>query len=106
MATNPIRIFVVLDAGVDRDALDGALPPTTDVHLVGIADSLDAVEAGHHATADVLVVACAGPSERALLVIDSTKMSTFLVNEASRLAEACREELRRFTLGDGVSPDN
>jgi hypothetical protein len=41
-----------------------------------------------------------------LLVIDSTKMSTFLVNEASRLAEASREELRRFTLGDGVSPDN
>ena len=41
-----------------------------------------------------------------LLVIDSTKMSTFLVNEARRLADACAEELRRFTLGDGVSPDN
>jgi len=41
-----------------------------------------------------------------LLVIDSTKMSTFLVNEARRLADACNDELRRFTLGDGVSPDN
>lgn len=41
-----------------------------------------------------------------LLVIDSTKMSTFLVNEARRLADACAEELRRFTLGDGISPDN
>jgi len=41
-----------------------------------------------------------------LLIIDSTKMSSFLVNEAKRLAEACHEELRRFTLGDGVSPDN
>jgi hypothetical protein len=41
-----------------------------------------------------------------LLVIDSTKMSSFLVNEARRLADACTEELRRFTLGDGVSPDN
>lgn len=41
-----------------------------------------------------------------LLVIDSTKMSSFLVNEARRLADACAEELRRFTLGDGVSPDN
>ena len=41
-----------------------------------------------------------------LLIIDSTKMSTFLVNEARRLAAACDEELRRFTLGDGVSPDN
>jgi hypothetical protein len=41
-----------------------------------------------------------------LLLTDSTKMSAFLVNEARRLADACREELRRFTLGDGVSPDN
>lgn len=40
-----------------------------------------------------------------LLVIDSTKMTTFLVNEARRLAEACADELRRFTLGDGVTPD-
>ena len=41
-----------------------------------------------------------------LLITDSTKMSTFLVSEARRLAEACDEELRRFTLGDGVSRDN
>jgi hypothetical protein len=41
-----------------------------------------------------------------LLIVDSTKMSSFLVNEARRLAEACAEELRRFTLGDGVSADN
>ncbi len=40
-----------------------------------------------------------------LLVIDSTKMSSFLVNEARRLTEACAEALRSFTLGDGVSPD-
>jgi len=41
-----------------------------------------------------------------LLVIDSTKMSTFLINEARRLAEACAEDQRRFTLGDGTSTDN
>ena len=41
-----------------------------------------------------------------LLLVDSSKMSSFLVNEARRLSEACTEELRRFTLGDGVSPDN
>jgi hypothetical protein len=41
-----------------------------------------------------------------LLIIDSTKMSSFLVAEGRRLAEACAEELRRFTLGDGVSRDN
>jgi hypothetical protein len=41
-----------------------------------------------------------------LLVTDSSKMSAFFVGEARRLATACEEELRRFTLGDGVSPDN
>jgi hypothetical protein len=41
-----------------------------------------------------------------LLVIDSTKMSAFLVNEATRLAQSCDDELRRFTLGDGTSTDN
>lgn len=41
-----------------------------------------------------------------LLIIDSTKMSSFLVAEGRRLADACADELRRFTLGDGISPDN
>jgi hypothetical protein len=41
-----------------------------------------------------------------LLIVDSSRMGAFLVGEARRLAEACDEELRRFTLGDGVSPDN
>ena len=41
-----------------------------------------------------------------LLIVDSTKMTGFLVAEAKRLAEACEEEQRRFTLGDGVTTDN
>lgn len=41
-----------------------------------------------------------------LLIVDSTKMDSFLVAEGRRAAEAAEEELRRFTLGDGVSPDN
>jgi hypothetical protein len=40
-----------------------------------------------------------------LLIVDSTKMSSFLVAEGRRLADACTEELRRFTLGDGISRD-
>jgi hypothetical protein len=40
-----------------------------------------------------------------LLVVDSQKMSAFLVNEAKRLAEACAAELRDFALGDGISRD-
>lgn len=41
-----------------------------------------------------------------LLIVDSTRMSAFLVAEARRAAEACEEELRRFTLGDGITTDN
>jgi hypothetical protein len=40
-----------------------------------------------------------------LLIVDSQKMSTFLVNEANRLVEACNAELRDFSLGDGISRD-
>ena len=41
-----------------------------------------------------------------LLITDSTKMTVFLVNEAVRLAQACDDELRQFTLGNGVSVDD
>ncbi len=41
-----------------------------------------------------------------LLIVDSTRMNAFLVAEARRAADACEEELRRFTLGDGITTDN
>ncbi|HEY7527013.1 MAG TPA: hypothetical protein VIA82_09315 [Candidatus Limnocylindria bacterium] len=41
-----------------------------------------------------------------LLIVDSSRMTAFLVAEAKRAADEANEELRRFTLGDGVSPDN
>jgi hypothetical protein len=37
---------------------------------------------------------------RTLLIVDSTKMTPFLVSQAQRLADACDAELRRFALGD------
>jgi hypothetical protein len=40
-----------------------------------------------------------------LLIVDSQKMSAFLVGEAKRLISACEDEQRRFVLGDGLSPD-
>lgn len=43
---------------------------------------------------------------RTLLIVDSTKMTPFLISQAQRLAEACDAELRRFTLGDGMTTDN
>ena len=41
-----------------------------------------------------------------LLIVDSTKMTPFLVSQANRLRDECDEELRRFSLGDGVTTDN
>jgi hypothetical protein len=41
-----------------------------------------------------------------LLIVDSSKMTPFLVAQARAAAEACDEELRRFTLGDGITTDN
>jgi hypothetical protein len=41
-----------------------------------------------------------------LLIVDSTKMTPFLVAQANRLRDECDEELRRFALGDGVTSDN
>ena len=41
-----------------------------------------------------------------LLIVDSTKMTPFLVAQANRLRDECNEELRRFALGDGVTTDN
>jgi hypothetical protein len=41
-----------------------------------------------------------------LMIVDSTKMTPFLVAQANRLKDECNEELRRFALGDGVTTDN
>ena len=41
-----------------------------------------------------------------LLMVDSTKMTPFLVSQANRLKDECDEELRRVSLGDGVTTDN
>ncbi len=41
-----------------------------------------------------------------LLIVDSTRMTPFLLAEARRYADACDEELRRFSLGDGRTTDN
>jgi hypothetical protein len=41
-----------------------------------------------------------------LLVVDSSKMAPFLVAQGRVAAQACEDELRRFTLGDGITTDN
>ena len=55
---------------------------------------------------DDRIVLDRGARGHTLLITDSTKMTPFLIAEVKRLLDACREEQRRFTLGDGISPDN
>lgn len=40
-----------------------------------------------------------------LMIVDSSRMTAFFVAEARKLVGACEDEQRRFTLGDGISPD-
>ena len=41
----------------------------------------------------------------ALIIVDSTKMTPFLVSEANRLVAACEAELRTFARDEGHGPD-
>ena len=49
-----------------------------------------------------------GRNERGhtLLIVDSTKMTPFLIGQANRLRDDAEEEMRRFALGDGITTDN
>jgi hypothetical protein len=40
-----------------------------------------------------------------LLIVDSSKMTPFLLAEVNRLVHSCEEELREFALGDGMTTD-
>jgi pilus assembly protein CpaE len=67
-----MKTLVALDAGVDRDAVSAALPD--EIHLLGIVDGLDeSWSVLQETAADLLIIACAGYSERALFLIDSSR---------------------------------
>jgi len=69
--SNPIRTFVALDAGVNKDDLERSLPRNPEIEVVGMVDGLeDAWVRLHETPNDLLVLACAGQSERVLSMID------------------------------------
>src|SRR3954454_20496426 len=69
---DPIRTFVVLDAGVSRSDVEAALPQNGEVDVVGLVTGIDDAWVRLHETAnDLLVVVCSGPSEPALTLIDN-----------------------------------
>jgi pilus assembly protein CpaE len=67
-----IRTLVAVDEEADRAMVQAALPTTAaDIQLVGVVDGLEESWATMQETAtDLLVVACAGHSDRVLFLID------------------------------------
>jgi len=70
--SDPIRTFVVIDAGVNKDDVSRALPSSEDVEIVGFVNGIDEAWVRLHETPnDLLVIACAGQSEPVLNLIDN-----------------------------------
>jgi pilus assembly protein CpaE len=66
-----IRALVALDADVDREVVQAALPSEPDIHIVGLVDGLDETWTTLQETStDLLVIATGGYSERALFLVD------------------------------------
>ena len=66
-----IRAFVAMDSGVDQNLVQSSLPSDSEIQIVGLVDGLEESWATLQETpADLLVVACAGYSDRALFLID------------------------------------
>jgi pilus assembly protein CpaE len=67
-----VRTLVALDEGVNRALVEAALPYDATFQIVGILEGLqEAWTTLEETQTDVLVIACAGHSERALLFIDN-----------------------------------
>jgi pilus assembly protein CpaE len=71
MMTERVKTLVALDGGVDRETVQAALPEGSDIHVVALVDGLEESWTALQETAiDLLVIACGGYSERALVFID------------------------------------
>ncbi|MGH3033364.1 MAG: hypothetical protein ACRDON_02265, partial [Gaiellaceae bacterium] len=69
--TRPIKVLVALDSGIDRDAVEASLPVDSEIQVVGLVDGLeDSWTTLQEVPTDLVAVACAGYSDRALYLID------------------------------------
>jgi pilus assembly protein CpaE len=69
--SDAIRALVALDKDVDREVVHAALPADSDIHVVGLVEGLEESWTALQATStDLLVVACAGYSDRALFFVE------------------------------------
>jgi len=68
--TEPIRALVALDREANREAVEAVLPRDTEIQIVGVVEGMDESWATLQETqTDLLIVGCAGYSDRALFFI-------------------------------------
>jgi pilus assembly protein CpaE len=66
-----IKTFVAVDTGVDREQVRAAIPDDREIAVVGLVDGLEeSWSTLQEASVDLLVVCCAGYSDRALFLIE------------------------------------
>ena len=69
--THATRTLVAVDEGVDMDALQSILPIDPEIQIVGVVDGLeDSWTTLQETPTDLIVVACADSSDRALFLVD------------------------------------
>src|SRR5919108_5796789 len=72
MPSRPVRALLAIEPGIDAEDVQASLPVDADFNVVGMVsgaeDALRTLREGH---ADMLLVACAGYSDRALLLLDA-----------------------------------
>jgi pilus assembly protein CpaE len=72
MSGGEIRTLVAVDSGVDTRTVEHAFPAGSAVHVTGVVEGLDrSWSVLEESSPDLLVVACAGYSERALYLIEA-----------------------------------
>src|SRR5829696_6402874 len=71
--TDSIKTLIALDGGVDAEVVRAALPEgQSDIQIVGLVHGLDETwRILQETTTDLLVIACAGHSDRALFLVDA-----------------------------------
>ena len=72
MPSRPVKALLAIEPGVDADSVQDSLPSGEDFNVVGVVTcGEDALSWLRHGIADLLLVACAGYSDRALLLLDA-----------------------------------
>ena len=72
MPSRPVRALLAIEPGVDAEQVQASLPVDADFNVVGLVSGAeDALRSLREGGADMLLVACAGYSDRALLLLDA-----------------------------------